>query len=66
VTNDGVSTGGLVDGVGCINVNGNRVRVTISWQGKVKLSDAANSSSGVDCGTSGKKRRQVVINAFIM
>jgi type IV pilus assembly protein PilV len=65
VTNNG-ATGGLVDGIGCINVNGNRVRVTISWQGKVKLSDAVYSSSGVNCGKSGNKRRQVVINAFII
>ncbi|MCP4989928.1 MAG: type IV pilus modification protein PilV [Colwellia sp.] len=61
------NVGGLIDGVGCISVTGNRVEVAISWQGKTELADGASSTTGVDdCGTSGEKRRQVVINAFIM
>lgn len=64
--NGDLNVGGLIDGVGCINVNGNRVVVAISWQGKTELADGASSTTGVACGTSGKNRRQVVINAFIM
>ncbi len=58
--------GGLVDGIGCISVIGNSVTVAISWQGRTELADAATSLTGVACGTSGNKRRQVVVNAFIL
>lgn len=61
-----LNVGGLVDGVGCISVNGNTVTVAISWQGRTKLADGANSATGVACGTIGNKRRQVVVNAFIL
>ncbi|MCP4320327.1 MAG: hypothetical protein GY787_00395 [Alteromonadales bacterium] len=64
--NGDLNVGGLIDGVGCISVNGNRVVVAISWQGKTELADGASSTKGVACGTKGKNRRQVVINAFIM
>jgi type IV pilus assembly protein PilV len=64
--NGDLNVGGLINGVGCINVNGNRIVVAISWQGKTELADGASSTTGVACGTSGKNRRQVVINAFIM
>lgn len=59
--------GGLVDGVGCIAVNGRTVTVAISWQGKTELSDGASAVGGSStCGTSNNKRRQVVVNAFIL
>lgn len=63
--NNTLSVGGLVGGVGCINVVGNNVTVVISWQGRVEVADGA-AASGVNCGTSGTKRRQVVVNAFII
>lgn len=63
-----VSVGGLVGGVGCINVTGGRVTVIISWQGRVDISDAAASDVGVECGSAAldKKRRRIVVNAFII
>lgn len=62
------NAGGLSNGVGCIDVAGNSVTVAITWQGKTEVSDGASSSFGVACGstTSDKKRRQVVINAYIL
>jgi type IV pilus assembly protein PilV len=62
-----LNVGGLVNGVGCINVIGNTVTVAISWQGKTDVADGGDSASGDDtCGISGNKRRQVVVNAFIL
>jgi len=62
-----LNVGGLVDGVGCITVVDNAVTVAISWQGRTKLADGASSSSGDTlCGTAGDKRRQVVVNAFVL
>ena len=62
-----LNVGGLVDGVGCISVNGNAVTVAISWQGRTELSDGTSSTTGdAACGTSGNKRRQVVVSAFIL
>ena len=61
--------GGLVNGVGCISVVGNRVTVVISWQGRTALTDGASSASGdASCGATdnNSKRRQVVVNAFIL
>jgi type IV pilus assembly protein PilV len=60
------NVGGLVDGIGCIAVVGNRITITISWQGRIDVSDAASSTTGIACGTEGSKRRQVVVNAFII
>lgn len=54
--------GGLTGATGCIVVsNINEVSVTVSWQGRTGISD---SSTGT-CGTSGDKRRQITIGAFI-
>ncbi|GAA5138689.1 type IV pilus modification protein PilV [Thalassotalea piscium] len=54
--------GGLTGARGCITVASiNQVTVTISWQGRTNITD---SSTGT-CGTSGKKRRQITIEAFI-
>ena len=66
-TKNGTSNvGGLASGIGCISVNGNRVTVAISWQGRTDVADSGNSATGIDCGTKGKKRRQVVVDAFIL
>jgi type IV pilus assembly protein PilV len=62
-----LNVGGLVDGEGCIDIVGNRVTIAVSWQGRTKLADGGSSTTGdANCGTSGNKRRQVVVNAFIL
>ncbi len=59
--------GGLVNGVGCIRVvDDNRVTVTISWQGRIKLAERVSSKIGKACKTIKNKRRHVVVNAFII
>jgi type IV pilus assembly protein PilV len=63
VTNNGVNAGGLVGGRGCISQNGNAITVVISWQGREAISDNNNNES---CGAAGSKRRQVVVQAFII
>ncbi len=60
------NAGGLVNGVGCITVVGHTVTVVVSWQGRTELADGASSTTGIACGTTGNKSRQVVINAFIL
>ena len=69
VTNATVINGGLLGVVGCINHVNNNVMVAISWEGREETSDGAtnNVSFGQNCGskTDNKKRRQVLINAFI-
>jgi len=57
--------GGLVGGKGCISqlVGGNAYTVVVSWQGRTETVDAGTGKSA--CGTSGNKRRQVVVQAFI-
>ena len=62
----GKDVGGLIGGTGCIDVTGNRVTIVVSWQGRTNISDGAKASTGVACGTTGKKSRQVVVNAFIL
>ena len=65
----GLSVGGLDEGEGCISVVGNRVTVAVSWQGRTELADGAGSTSGdTTCGAgiTTNKRRQVVVNAFIL
>ncbi len=67
------SAGGLVGATGCIAHDNNEVTVVISWQGRVTTADgydADNNSSSAatlanSCGTSGNKRRQVAIEAFV-
>lgn len=56
------NVGGLVGGIGCITVNGNAVRVVVTWQGKAEFTDANKAA----CGTSSNTRRQVVVDAFII
>jgi type IV pilus assembly protein PilV len=63
VTNNGANAGGLVGGRGCIFRNGNAITVVVSWQGREEISDNAINQ---DCGAAGAKRRQVVVQAFII
>jgi len=60
---DKKSVGGLVGGKGCIIRNGNSLSVVVSWQGRTEIKDNKKVDT---CGTSGKKRRQVVVEAFII
>jgi len=62
VTIGGNNAGGLIGAVGCINVNANSVSVVVSWQGRQDMTDAQKDN----CGTAGARRRQVVIQAFII
>ena len=59
--------GGLLGATGCISHNNNSVTVVVSWEGRFESTDAgaANIAFASSCGTSSKKRRQVVIQAFI-
>ncbi|WP_298442530.1 type IV pilus modification protein PilV [uncultured Ferrimonas sp.] len=63
-TNIGVAE----DVTGCVFVVGNDVEVVVSWQGLIGSSDAADRSSAnaKSCGTSGNKRRQVVISTVVV
>ena len=62
VTIAGENAGGLIGAIGCINIAVNTVTVVVSWQGKQEITDALKDA----CGTAGSKRRQVVIQAFII
>ena len=61
---------GLIDGVGCIALNGitNQLTITISWQGRTTTQDGAtnNGEDAADCGTANNNRRQVVLQAFVI
>ena len=57
------NVGGLIDGVGCISVNGNALTVVVTWQGRENTVDGKAVEG---CGVSAKTRRQVVIDAFII
>lgn len=63
VTGGGESRGGLVDGRGCIFQNGNALTVVVSWLGRNEILDSKKSDN---CGTAGSKRRQVIVEAFII
>jgi len=73
VTAGGENAGGLLGAVGCITgnsvtVNGitnNNVTVVISWQGREKISDGSTDED-TECGTSGEKRRQIIISTRII
>lgn len=56
------NVGGLIGARGCIIVANHAVTVAVSWQGRRNTADGANG--GVTCGTSGSKRRQIVVQAF--
>ena len=63
VTSGGKNRGGLIGGQGCIFQNGNALTVVVSWQGRNKIKDSKKSDG---CGATSKKRRQVVVQAFII
>ena len=63
VISSGKNAGGLVGGQGCVLQNGNRLTVVVSWQGKKGIKDNIKVD---ECGTSGSKRRQVVVQTFII
>ena len=63
VTNGEDKVGGLVEGIGCLSVNGNSVTVAVTWQGKAEYADA---NKAADCGVESETRRQVVVEAFII
>jgi len=52
---------GLTGARACINYVANAVTVVVSWQGRTAIADVQKDS----CGTSGAKRRQVIVKAFI-
>lgn len=54
--------GGLVGGRACITNNLNAFTIVVSWQGRTDISDSKKAN---DCGTTGDKRRQVIVEAFI-
>ena len=57
----GDKVGGLVNAKACISVNNNAVTVVITWKGKEKI--ITGSTEG--CGSTGKVRRQVLVEAFV-
>lgn len=63
VTSGGQNRGGLIGGQGCILQNGNALTVVVSWQGRNEMKDIKKNDS---CGIADKKRRQVVVQAFII
>jgi len=73
VTVGGKNAGGLVGATGCISHNNNEVTVVISWQGRVSTADGYNADNNSaiaatlanSCGTTGSKRRQVAVEAFV-
>lgn len=67
VKNGTANSGGLIGARGCIAHLNNFVTVVVSWQGREETSDGAtdNSTYAKNCGTSGDKRRQLVVEAFI-
>ncbi len=61
-------TGALSDAIVCINPTANGttgidLEVIVTWTGKQEIKQDVNS--GVTCGTTGDKRRIVVVNSFI-
>lgn len=54
--------GGLAGARACITHASQAITVVISWQGRTKISDSKKVDN---CGITGSKRRQVVVQAFI-
>ncbi|GLX77164.1 type IV pilus modification protein PilV [Thalassotalea insulae] len=68
VKNGTSNAGGLVGATGCIGVSDNAITVVITWEGRTKIQDGQKDGSNVsDCGgsTANKKRRQVLVEAFV-
>jgi len=71
VINGTANNGGLIGAVGCIEHNSNAVTIVISWEGREATSDGADADNGAfatGCGSTAdnSKRRQIVVNAFIL
>ena len=65
VLNNTTHAGGLVGARACISHTDNAVTIIVSWQGKTEVSMATKDAT---CGASvgvNKKRRQVLVKAFI-
>lgn len=59
------NAGGLVNTRACIDISGagnNQVKVVITWEGRTKIVDGNTEN----CGASNSKRRQVLVEAFII
>jgi len=58
----------LIDGIGCIAVVGSQVTITISWQGRTSTQDGASSNTvaAQSCGDASARRRQVVLQSFVI
>ena len=73
VKSGGNNAGGLIGAIGCIShesatLNGitrNTMTVVISWQGRTAIADGSTDSETA-CGTSGNKRRQIIVEALII
>lgn len=61
VKNNTKNAGGLVGARACVSVNNNAVTVVITWQGRMELVNGSTQG----CGSTGSKRRQVLVEAFI-
>lgn len=61
VVNDGNNVAGLTGVRGCVSHAANAVTVVVSWEGRTEISDGTKDN----CGSAGKKRRQVIVKAFI-
>jgi type IV pilus assembly protein PilV len=66
--NNGNRAGSLIDAIGCIAVENQKVTVMVSWQGRVATTDGAanNGLVAAECGAEGDSRRQVMIDVFII
>lgn len=67
VTHNNAARGGLVDARGCVEHTAQSVTIVVSWQGRVKTQDSADSGDSLafNCGDASNKRRQVQFTAFI-
>lgn len=61
VKNGTNNAGGLVNSGACIAVDNGAVTVVITWEGRTELVNGSTEN----CGNSGNKRRQVLVEAFI-
>ncbi|WP_206485380.1 type IV pilus modification protein PilV [Thalassotalea sp. G2M2-11] len=62
VQSSGSNAGGLVGARGCISHSLGAVTVIVSWQGRDEIADSDKGT----CGAAGKKRRQVIVQAFVI
>lgn len=62
VTNGTNNAGGLVDARACVGVNNNAVSIVITWQSSTEFVNGSTEG----CGDTGSKRRQVLLEAFLL